>query len=163
MIERKDGTVTTPDEARDILQKFGKIKSCLPVSPFERNALMLNEGGVLVSFQMYDMGQAAMQVRVPLLIFLHSADMIKALRHHDEYMMQNVQGVGSPLKSFQERTSVSTPFKAYLDRVELDNRSIFTGNLPSTVTEDDIKELFGSYGTIEKITIRDSFSKYECK
>jgi RNA recognition motif-containing protein len=89
--------------------------------------------------------------------------MIEALRHHDKYKMQNVQGVGSPLRSFQERTSVSTSFKTYLDRVELDNRSIFIGNLPNSVTDDDIINLFGDFGTIEKITIRDSLSKYDCK
>jgi hypothetical protein len=69
IIERYDGIATTPQEARKILDPFGKIKYCQPVSPLERGSLVLNEGGVLVSFQMYDMGQAAMQVRLPLLAF----------------------------------------------------------------------------------------------
>ena len=89
--------------------------------------------------------------------------MIKALRNSNEYKMVNLEGYGSPLKHLQDRKSASTPFKAYLDRVEVDNRSIFVGNLPSTATEDDLKALFGGYGTIEDITVRESFSKYNGK
>jgi RNA recognition motif-containing protein len=88
---------------------------------------------------------------------------IKALRHSDEYQMQNAEGHGSSLKSGLERNTVSSPFKAYLDRLEVDNRSIFVGNLPSTVTEQEIQELFGGYGMIENVSIRDSTSKYEGK
>ena len=62
---------------------------------------------------------------------------------------------------FRSRGHASPAAKAYLDRVEIDNRSIFVGNVPAGTTERDIKELFGGYGTIDKITIKDVFSKYE--
>ena len=64
MIQRKYEHGITPEEARRVLEKFGKIKSCNSASPFERVAFFVNDG-VVVSFQMYDMGQAAMQVRSP--------------------------------------------------------------------------------------------------
>ena len=65
VIQRKYEQGITPEEARRVLEKFGKIKSCSPASPFERAAFFVNDG-VVVSFQMYDMGQTAMQVRSPL-------------------------------------------------------------------------------------------------
>lgn len=66
MIQRKYENGITPDEARKALEKFGKIKSCSLASPFERSTFFVYDG-VVVSFQMYDMGQAAMQV-ISLLI-----------------------------------------------------------------------------------------------
>lgn len=77
--------------------------------------------------------------------------------------MKNVQGGGSSYKAHEDRTQIRTPARVYLDRVEVDNRSIFIGNLPTGVTENDIKELFSQYGAIEKITIKDSYSKFEGK
>lgn len=62
LFESKYGHAT-PEEARKVLSKFGQLKSCYSATTLECNALFLNEGGVLVSFKMYDMGQAAMQVR----------------------------------------------------------------------------------------------------
>jgi hypothetical protein len=64
LIERMAGPVLTTDEAKKILAPYGKVKTCYPASPLERTALRLNEG-VLVSFEMYDMGQTALQVRSP--------------------------------------------------------------------------------------------------
>lgn len=77
--------------------------------------------------------------------------------------MKSLEGYGSPFKHQNDRRSGTSPFKAYLDRVEVDNRSIFVGNLPSSATESDLKELFSSFGTIEDISLRDSFSKFDCK
>jgi RNA recognition motif-containing protein len=75
--------------------------------------------------------------------------------------MQNISGPGSPLHNFNDRDAISTPSRAYLDRVDVDNLSIFVGNLPRGITEHEIEELFGRYGTIDKITIKDVMSKYE--
>lgn len=61
VIQRKYEPGMTTEEAREVLERFGKIKSCSPASPFERAAFFVNDG-IVVSFQMYDMGQAAMQV-----------------------------------------------------------------------------------------------------
>lgn len=53
--------------------------------------------------------------------------------------------------------------RAYLSRYETDRRSIFVGNLPLGTTEDQIKELFASYGKVEEIILRESASKFERK
>jgi hypothetical protein len=64
VIRRKNPPAITAEEARRVLEKYGKIRSCQSASPYERLALLVNDA-VLVSFQMYDMGQAAMQVKPP--------------------------------------------------------------------------------------------------
>jgi hypothetical protein len=56
------GPLLTPDEAMKILRPFGKIKSCYTASELERIALKLNEG-VMVSFEMYDVGQVVLNVK----------------------------------------------------------------------------------------------------
>jgi hypothetical protein len=75
--------------------------------------------------------------------------------------MSSVLGVGSSHRNHQDRGHASPAARAYLDRVEIDNRSIFVGNVPAGTTEHEIMGLFGGYGTIDKITIKDVFSKYE--
>jgi hypothetical protein len=164
VIQRKYEAGITPEEARQVLEKFGKIKSCSPASPFERAAFFVNDG-IVVSFQMYDMGQAAMQVVLSFRMIIHwKLTCIKALRNNHEYKMYNLEGYGSPLKQgTHDRRSISTQHNAYLDRVEIDNRSIFVGNLPASATETDLHGLFDTYGSILDISLRDSFSKFDCK
>lgn len=42
-------------------------------------------------------------------------------------------------------------------RAQLQNRKIYIGNLPSNITEDEVRELFGSFGSITEIKlVRDS-------
>lgn len=89
--------------------------------------------------------------------------MPKALRNHNEYKMQNVPNGGSPARNYSDRGNASPNSRAYLERVEIDNRSIFVGNVPAGVTEFDIKELFGGYGTIDCVSIKDVNSKFDGK
>ena len=60
-MERKYGTVITPDEVAHLLRGFGKLDFIRPAHAFELAQMNLNEG-VMVQFQMYDDGQAALQV-----------------------------------------------------------------------------------------------------
>jgi RNA recognition motif-containing protein len=53
--------------------------------------------------------------------------------------------------------------RAYLSRYETDRRSIFVGNLPLGITNEQIKGIFEPFGKIEEIIIRDSASKFERK
>ncbi len=59
--ERKYGTVITPQEVRQLLRGFGSINMCRHASALERAQYNLNEG-VMVQFDLYDEGQAALQV-----------------------------------------------------------------------------------------------------
>jgi hypothetical protein len=60
-LERKYGPAITPDEVSHLLRGFGKLDFIRPANAFELAQLNLNEG-VMVQFQMYDDGQAALQV-----------------------------------------------------------------------------------------------------
>jgi hypothetical protein len=60
-IEKAYGPTITVDEARAMLQEFGRLTLCRPIHPMERSFHNLNEG-VIVEFEMYDQGQLAVQV-----------------------------------------------------------------------------------------------------
>lgn len=51
--------------------------------------------------------------------------------------------------------------RAYLDRYHADRSSIFVGTLPSSVTEDQLREIFESFGPIVEILIKITPSRYD--
>lgn len=61
--ERMYGTAVSPSEVENLLRGFGRISYCRYVTPIERANFNLNEG-VMVQFEMYDEGQAALQVNL---------------------------------------------------------------------------------------------------
>lgn len=65
-----------------------------------------------------------------------------------------------PVRSSPSATDAA---RAYLSRYETDRRSIFVGNLPLGITENQVKELFGPYGKVEEINLHESASKFERK
>ena len=60
-VERKVGSPITPEEVVQLLRGFGPLDLVRPANAVELAQLDLNEG-VMVQFQMYDDGQAALQV-----------------------------------------------------------------------------------------------------
>ncbi|KAF7913933.1 uncharacterized protein EAF01_000339 [Botrytis porri] len=142
-IERKYGPVVTPSEARDLLQRFGKIELCYTASHVERTALNLNEG-VIVQFEMYDEGQDAQS----------------AFRNHELYKLQPIAGLAAPAQQSPPAAEVDAT-KAYLARYDVDRRSIFVGNLPLGTSEQQIRGLFEHYGDIQDISLRENASKFE--
>lgn len=72
--------------------------------------------------------------------------------------------MNSPTRG-SSRTSPSKVEKAraYLSRYETDRRSIFVGSLPVGTTEDEVRELFTTYGEIVSILVRHSTSRSERK
>lgn len=90
--------------------------------------------------------------------------MLKYFRNHHLYKMQNIAGYGSPPRTiYQDRSPSSVNARAYLARYDVDRRSIFVGNLPAGVTEDEIKQVFNQYGPIRDIMLRESPSRFACK
>ena len=51
----------------------------------------------------------------------------------------------------------------YLARYDVDRRSIFVGNLPRTVTEGQLSDLFSGYGRIKHVSIHTRPSRVESK
>ncbi|TVY86282.1 Multicopy suppressor of sporulation protein, partial [Lachnellula willkommii] len=136
-VERKYGPIVTPEEVRKMMFRYGTITSCYTASNVERAALNLNEG-VIIEFEMYDEGQ----------------DAFNAFRANDIFKMQPINGMVTPPRSDPAN-------RAYLDRYHADRSSIFVGTLPSSVTEDQLRELFESFGPIVEVLIKITPSRYD--
>lgn len=60
--------------------------------------------------------------------------------------------MGSPAR--QGRLTTSDPAaRQYLDTYEIDKRSIFVGNLPADITEDELQEIFQPFGEVVQVTL----------
>ncbi|TVY53183.1 Multicopy suppressor of sporulation protein msa1 [Lachnellula cervina] len=136
-VERKYGPIVTPEEVRKMMFRYGTITSCYTASNVERAALNLNEG-VIIEFEMYDEGQ----------------DAFNAYRANDVFKMSPINGMVTPPRSDPAN-------RAYLDRYHADRSSIFVGTLPSSVTEDQLREIFESFGPIVEILIKITPSRYD--
>ncbi|KAJ5040422.1 uncharacterized protein L3040_006078 [Drepanopeziza brunnea f. sp. 'multigermtubi'] len=136
--ERKYGAAVTSDEVRLLLSGFGHITHCRPATSFEIAAYNLNEG-VVVQFEMYDEGQAALQ----------------HYRNNPEFKMQALANMSSPA---QQRDASDPSARAYLETYDVDKRSVFFGNLPSDVTEGEIHDIFQQFGGVCNITLHKSDS-----
>jgi RNA recognition motif-containing protein len=79
------------------------------------------------------------------------------------FKLQPINGLGSPARAANAVRSPSDSARAYLARYEIDRRSVFVGNLPVGITEDEIKNIFEQYGQIQEIIIKESASKFEGK
>jgi RNA recognition motif-containing protein len=88
-------------------------------------------------------------------------DISQAFRNHDVYKIHAVAGLASTPPRPVRISGNSSADREYLDRYEVDRRSIFVGNLPMSITEAQISQLFEHYGTINSIVIREAPSKYE--
>ncbi|PBP17134.1 RNA recognition domain-containing protein [Diplocarpon rosae] len=131
--ERKYGSTVTPSEVENLLRGFGRIVFCRPASAPERANYNLNEG-VMVQFEMYDEGQAALQT----------------YRNHNEFKMQCMANMGSS----RGREDPSDPaLRSYLDVYDVDKRSVFVGNLPVNITEGDLKAIFQQFGEVLDVSL----------
>jgi len=159
-VERKYGPVITPEEVQGLLQSFGKIEFCRAASHVERTALNLNDG-VIVQFEMYDEGQAAHSVSLLRLSQKFDPDFLQVFRNHELYKLQAIAGLASPSRAVPSRSPSTPENRAYLERYEVDRRSIFVGNLPLGTTETQLFQLFEHCGTVDHIILRETASKFE--
>ncbi|RDL31520.1 uncharacterized protein BP5553_09729 [Venustampulla echinocandica] len=140
---RRFGSVITHDEAMDLLISYGEIKSCRTATDIDRACFNLNEG-VLVEFSMYPQGQAA----------------LAAFRNHNVYKMLDLADIDSPIRRRVHTTTSASQARAYNSAYEHERSTVFVGNLPGNISEQQIQELFGEYGSIVEITIRECNSKF---
>jgi hypothetical protein len=119
---------------------------------FELAQLNLNEG-VMVQFQMYDDGQAALQVSRSCSPSSWALALIsQAYRNHDVYKMQSMANMCSPARGAPFGGS-DPANRQYLDTYETDKRSVFVGNLPVETQELDLQQKFEKYGPIRRVTL----------
>lgn len=74
--------------------------------------------------------------------------------------MLDLADIDSPVRRRVHATTSTSQARAYNTAYEHERSTAFVGSLPSDITEEQLEELFGEYGTIEEITIRECNSKY---
>jgi hypothetical protein len=152
-LERKYGSSITTDEVAQLLSGFGKLDFIRPANAFELAQLNLNEG-VMVQFQMYDDGQAALQVSHSSARIHPAVPIIsQAYRNHDVYKMQSMANMCSPARGSQFGGPSDPAARQYLENYEVDKRSVFVGNLPAETQELDLQQKFEKYGPIRRVTL----------
>ncbi|KAF3058950.1 Meiotic activator RIM4 [Daldinia childiae] len=126
------GDDVTLDEARIHLGGFGPFSKCEALHPQIQEAMRI-KGGVLVEFTNFD----------------PSRDVISAYRHHPLYRV-----IAYDLKKSMQVPKID-PDEAWLQRYEIDRRSIYVGGLP--VDDFDVEELLtrlaGEVGDVEKVQV----------
>ncbi|KAI0112859.1 hypothetical protein F4814DRAFT_449311 [Daldinia grandis] len=126
------GDDVTLDEARIHLSGFGPFSKCEELHPQIQEAMQI-KGGVLVEFTNFD----------------PSRDVTSAYRHHPLYRV-----IAYDLKKSMQAPKVD-PDEAWLQRYEIDRRSIYVGGLP--IDDFDVEELLtrlaGEAGDVEKVQI----------
>lgn len=140
--------------ARGVLEEFGDIERIH--FPSETESVLFNLGrGPLVTFSNYQNGRVALNVSsVNLTLSLGLLIDTQELRDSNEW---NFQAKGNGNNGDSTPVSAKPPVKitakAYLESYEIERRSIFVGNLPATVTEGQLQDLFGHLGQIINITV----------
>ncbi|KAI2619714.1 hypothetical protein GGR54DRAFT_640039 [Hypoxylon sp. NC1633] len=126
------GETINTDEARVQMSSFGPISKCEELHPQLQDALHA-KGGVLVEFTTYD----------------PSRDVIAAYRRHPAYRV-----VPYDLKRPKKTTKVDQD-EAWLQKYEIDRRSIFVGNLPADETnlEDLLRSVAEEIGDVENVHV----------
>ncbi|KAI1472288.1 uncharacterized protein F4812DRAFT_454103 [Daldinia caldariorum] len=126
------GDEVTLEDARVHLSGFGPFSKCEALHPQIQEAMRI-KGGVLVEFTNFDPGR----------------DVISAYRHHPLYRV-----VAYDLKKSMQAPRAD-PDEVWLQRYEVDRRSIYVGGLP--VDDFDVEQLLtmlaGEVGEVQKVQI----------
>ncbi|KAI1475053.1 hypothetical protein K445DRAFT_65725 [Daldinia sp. EC12] len=146
------GDDVTLEEARVHLSGFGPFSKCEVLHPQIQEAMRI-KGGVLVEFTNFDPGRDVISVCKPLTPATASARGLltkpQAYRHHPLYRV-----VAYDLKKSMQAPRID-PDEAWLQRYEIDRRSIYVGGLP--VDDFDVEELLtimaGEVGEVQKVQI----------
>ncbi|XXH05810.1 hypothetical protein Hte_012248 [Hypoxylon texense] len=119
-------------EARNLAASFGPVAKCEALHRQIQEA-MGTKGGVLVEFAKFDPGR----------------DIVAAFRYDPVYRV-----VPYDLKKAAKKPKVD-PDEAWLQKYEVDRRSIFVGNLPAGIDnlEEYLTEITSEIGVVEKVQI----------
>ncbi|KAH6630155.1 hypothetical protein B0J18DRAFT_463040 [Chaetomium sp. MPI-SDFR-AT-0129] len=122
------GDQINPTIAREILEPYGQLSKC-----------------EMLSVQMQEAMSLPTAVFVEFTRFEPKRDLNYALRRHGDYRIDAFDT--------KKNTSRGDPHEEFLDKYDLDRRSVFVGNLPLNVTEAEIREFFGHAGEIVGVNI----------
>lgn len=130
VIQKKSGNPITVEEARQVLLPFGSLSKCELLHPQLREPLNYPPT-VLIEFSMFDA----------------TRDLHTAFRHDPDYI---VTAFDLKKNCANNRNNGD---EAFLAACERDRRSIFVGDLPSNVTQEELEELFSEAGEVLKANL----------
>ncbi|TLD33093.1 hypothetical protein PspLS_01436 [Pyricularia sp. CBS 133598] len=135
LVSRRYGNQITLDEARDVLEPFGAI-SKVEIPDVRTQEATGIRGAVLVEFSNFDL----------------SRDLPAYFRHNDAYRVETFrpEGLRERRSGILRRHDAD---EAYLTQYEVDRRSVFVGNLPRDITEEQVADLFSAIGTVNRVQI----------
>ncbi|RDW63853.1 hypothetical protein BP5796_10355 [Coleophoma crateriformis] len=137
---KKDGSLLEASEAKQILSIYGKVKTW-NTSVLEQQYQNLGPG-VLAYFDLFETGRLACQT----------------FSNHPHYAMRLVAPHKSPKTASIARADAES--RVFLEKYEVDRRSVFVGNLPGGVSGYDIGGLFSEFGSIRNVQVMDQPSKH---
>ncbi|KAH6855250.1 hypothetical protein B0I37DRAFT_423457 [Chaetomium sp. MPI-CAGE-AT-0009] len=125
VIYSRNGDEVTTDIAREILEPYGEISKCEPLTA-QMSVAMNIPPAILVEFAKFD----------------PKRDLNTAVRQHDGYC---IDAFDMKKKNFMSRTDADEEF---LRKYDVDRRSVFVGNLPVGTHKQEIINLFSSVGEV---------------
>ncbi|KKY25366.1 putative rna recognition domain-containing protein [Phaeomoniella chlamydospora] len=140
-LTRHTGGPISDAEARALLEPYGAIESTSPISIIDQHLFNLPEG-IMVQFA----------------YFQDARDAQMALKRHEVYRVAapqaalDMRGPASILASPSPRR-FRQDFSPYHRRWSNDDASIFIGNLPVDVSEEQLCDKFNGFGQIQSISI----------
>ncbi|ROW10490.1 hypothetical protein VMCG_01664 [Cytospora schulzeri] len=130
IIQKKSGTPITVQEAQEVLLPYGSLSKCEVLHPQLREPLNFPPT-ILIEFSMFDA----------------TRDLHTAFRHDPVYTV-----TAFDLKKNCANTR-NNGDEAFLAACERDRRSIFVGDLPGNVTQEDLEDLFSEAGEVLKANL----------
>ncbi|KAK3298206.1 uncharacterized protein B0H64DRAFT_438695 [Chaetomium fimeti] len=125
VIYSRNGDEVTTDTAREIVEPYGELSKCEPLSAQMCTAMDIPTA-ILVEFARFD----------------PKRDLNTAVRQHDGYC---IDAFDMKKKNFISRTDADEEF---LRKYDVDRRSVFIGNLPVDTQKQEIINLFSPVGEI---------------
>ncbi|TLD17276.1 uncharacterized protein PgNI_00270 [Pyricularia grisea] len=135
LVSRRFGNQITLEEARDVLEPFGAI-SKVEIPDARTQETTGIRGAVLVEFSNFDI----------------TRDLPAYFLHNDTYRVETFRpdGLKERRSGILRRHDAD---EAFLAQYEVDRRSVFVGNLPRDITEEQVTDLFSAIGTVNRVQI----------
>lgn len=163
-LSRVTGGPISEAEARNVLSRFGEIEKIWYSTPTEGEIFRLPEG-IWVMYKLFQPSRDAQAVST-LIPRVTLTNLVQGFRDHPHYRLEQpptADNFRSAIRSrqFQSisplRTRLSPgrmlPSPVRRATTTTDMRSVFVGNLPATITEEQLFQMFDIYGAIQNIEI----------
>ena len=157
-LSKINGGLITEDNAREVMANFGPIEMLWFASQTEREMFGLPDG-IFVRFAFFDDCRSAQVASLPLRLDEGHAYSVQSFRDSSAYRLEQVKGLEEirALPNGRLNHSKTSPFRRETPgrmispaavRRTVDTRSIFVGNIPHHITEEQLGTMFQMYGRV---------------